>query len=107
MLMLKKLFKISYLYYLSIFFSFIFSILLVSFPVVDLFKNQINQELYTDFENETNKEEQNNEQELDEYITSHNNLISYELISFKNFFQKNNLYKILFLEIDTPPPDLI
>ena len=94
-------------YYLIVFLSFLLCILLVSIPVIDLCEDPINQELFSDLESETNGEEWNKKNELDEYINSSLKLNQFYKIFYKNHFKKNKNFKVQFLEIDSPPPDLI
>ena len=105
--MLKYFNNTSCLYCLLVFFSFLLCILLVSIPVIDLCEDPINQELFSDLENETNGEEWNKKNELDEYINSSLKLNQFDKIFYQNHFQKNKNFKVQFLEIDSPPPDLI
>ena len=99
--------KISSLNRLILAFSLLFSIALISIPTFDFAENTSNQELYSDYENEKNNKEVENENELDEYINdsvlSSSNKKAFDFIASKSF----KYYQILFLEIDSPPPDLI
>ncbi len=55
----------------------------------------------------SNGEEWNKKNELDEYINSSLKLNQFYKIFYKKHFQKNKNFKVQFLEIDSPPPDLI
>jgi len=82
----------------------ILTVALINLPINNLVELS-SQELFIDFENEQNNNEFDNE--LDEYI-------NYSFFSLSNQFHLNlniknlnNHYQILFLDIDSPPPDLI
>lgn len=80
------------------------TVALINLPVNNLVELS-SQELFIDFENEQNNNEFDNE--FDEFINSSLFSISNQLhlnLSIKNL---NNHYRILFLDIDSPPPDLI
>ena len=105
--MLNYLLKTSRLNKLTLAFALLFTIALISLPTCDLIENTSSQELYTDYENEKNNKEVDSENELDEYINdsvfSSAPKIALHFITFKS----EELYQNLFLDIDSPPPDLI
>ena len=102
--MLDFISKISSLNRLTLAFSLLFSIALISIPTFDLAENTSTQELYSDYENEKNNKEVENE--LDEYIND-SLLPSSTKTAFDFIASKSGKdYEILFLEIDSPPPDL-
>jgi hypothetical protein len=82
----------------------ILTVALISLPINNLVELS-SQELYIDFENEQNNNEFDNE--LDEFINSSLFSISNHLHLNLNIKNLNNHYQILFLDIDSPPPDLI
>jgi len=99
--------KISSLNRLTLAFSLLFSIALISIPTFDFAENTSNQELYSDYENEKNNKEVENENELDEFIND--SVLSSCIKTAFDFIASKSCkdYQILFLEIDSPPPDLI
>jgi len=104
--MLDFISKISSLNRLTLAFSLLFSIALISIPTFDLAENTSTQELYSDYENEKNNKEVENENELDEFIND-SLLPSSTKTAFDFIASKSGKdYEILFLEIDSPPPDL-
>jgi len=96
--------KISSLNRLILAFSLLFSIALISIPTFDLDENTSSQELYSDFENEKKNKEVENE--LDEYIND--SVLSSSIKTVFDFIASKSVedYEVLFLEIDSPPPDL-
>lgn len=99
--------KISSLNRLTLAFSLLFSIALISIPTFDFAENTPNQEIYSNYENEKNNKEVENENELDEYI--YDSELSSSIKTAFDFIASKygEDYEILFLEIDSPPPDLI
>ena len=102
--MLDFISKISSLNRLTLAFSLLFSIALISIPTFDLAENTSTQELYSDYENEKNNKEVENE--LDEYIND--SVLSSSIKTVFDFIASKSVedYEVLFLEIDSPPPDL-
>jgi hypothetical protein len=104
---LNYILKISSFKKLTLAFSLLFSIALISIPTFDLAENILSQELYTDYESEKNNKEVDNENELDEYIND-SLFSSYTKTAFDFIASKSAKdYQILFLVIDSQPPDLI
>ena len=81
-----------------------FSVTLINLPTYNSME-LTNQELYSDFENEQNNNEVDNE--LDDQINISMLTFSSQTQLNLNSNFSNNDYQILFLEIDSPPPDLI
>jgi len=105
--MLKFLFKKSSLNKLTLAFSLFFSIAFISLPTFYSIENSSSQELFTDYENEKNNKEIDNENELDEYINE-SLVLSDPKIALHIIASKSQVnFKSLFLDIDSPPPDLI
>jgi hypothetical protein len=101
---LNYILKISSFKKLTLAFSLLFSIALISIPTFDLAENTSSQELYSDFENEKKNKEVENE--LDEYIND--SVLSSSIKTVFDFIASKSVedYEVLFLEIDSPPPDL-
>ena len=96
--------KISSFYKLILAILLITTVALINLPISNLVELS-NQELFMDFENEQNNNEFDNE--LDEYINSSLFSISNQTHLNLNIKNLNNYYQILFLDVDSPPPDLI
>jgi hypothetical protein len=104
---LNYIFKISTINLLTLALSLLFSIALISLPTFNLIEQISNQELYIDYENEKSNQEIDNENELDEFIND--SLFTTSAQSpIKNFsIGSKKIYKILYLDIDSPPPKMI
>ena len=104
--MLNFIYKKSRLNKLTLAFSLLFSIAFISLPTFYSIENSSSQELYTDYETEKNNKEFDNESELDEYINESLVLSDPKTALYFIVFKSQVNFKILFLDVDSPPPDL-
>ena len=97
--------KISNFKQLTLVFTILFSVALISFPSINLPEKLLKNEVFTDLKSDLNNEDFETENEIDEYFNElpFSNSLESSIISFVS--QESKSYEILFLDIEYPPPE--